>query len=109
MFRNVAHWLIPFLLSLLAALPSFAAEPRNFCDDSELNQQWNDALSKYPKDPLLLKLSAVRTALCGMVHSGQINLETARTTWEDALTDALLEWAKDEQAKRGLLRLFGTF
>jgi hypothetical protein len=97
------------LCLILCALPVIAAEPRNFCDDPELNRQWEEALTKYPKDPLVLKLSAVRTALCGMVSSKQINLETARATWEDALTDALLEWAKDEQAKRGLLRLFGTF
>jgi hypothetical protein len=100
-----------YLMLFLALLTSsvWAEEPRNFCSDPEVNRQWQEALVKYPKDPLLLKLSAVRTALCSMLSQDQISLETARATWEDALTDALVDWARDEQAKRGLLRLFGTF
>jgi hypothetical protein len=97
------------LIFSLAIVSAIAEEPRDFCNDPELNQQWSEALTKYPKDPLLLKLSAVRNALCGMVNSGQLNLEAARVTWENTLTDTLLEWAKKEQEKRGLLRLFGTF
>jgi len=97
------------LLLTLLAWPAWAEEPRNFCSDTEVNRQWEEALVKYPEDPLLLKLSAVRTSLCGMLSHNQIDLETARNAWEDALTDALVDWARDEQKKRGLLRLFGTF
>ncbi|MEZ5583763.1 MAG: hypothetical protein R3F37_14340 [Candidatus Competibacteraceae bacterium] len=103
----IMRYLLLFLALLTA--PAWAEEPRNFCSDPEVNRQWEEALVKYPEDPLLIKLSAVRSALCSMLSQEQIDLETARNAWEDELTDALVEWARNEQKKRGLLRLFGTF
>jgi hypothetical protein len=103
---QMRHLIISFIF---LASPVWAEEPRNFCSDTEVNHQWDEALVKYPEDQLLLNLSAVRTTLCDMLSRNQIDLETARNAWEDALTDTLVEWARNEQKKRGLLRLFGTF
>ena len=99
-----------FLLWLFVlALPAQADKPKNSCNDPEINQQWEQALNQYPNDRLLIKLSSIRGALCSMIKNKQVTIETARSIWEQALTDALLERAREDQAQRGLLRLFGTF
>lgn len=97
------------LLLFILALPSLAAEPTSSCTDPDMNQQWEKAQSQYPNDPLVLKLSSLRGALCSMIASKQIDVETARFIWEHALINALLGRAREEQERRGLLRLFGTF
>ena len=98
-----------FTLTLFVLSATAADGTTHYCNDPEVNQQWDEALRSYPDDPLVLKLSAVRTGLCGMVDAGEIPIAKAKTLWENALTSALLERARAEQAKRGLLRLFGTF
>lgn len=90
-------------------MSAIADEPTNNCQNEEINRQWEKALNEYPQDRLVTKLAALRTGLCGMIDDGLIDVDTAKTTWEQALTDALLERAREHEAKRGLLRLFATF
>lgn len=101
---------ISLVLAFLTVPAVFAGEvPKHSCDDPEVNQQWRQALARYPQDPLLIKLSAMRTGLCNMIKNGQVDPDTARSIWEKALTTNLLERAKEEQEQRGLFRLFATF
>lgn len=101
-----------YLISLALSLSIFTANatmPVDTCADPDVNQQWQNALEKYPNDGLLLKLSTLRGGLCEMVENNSLDVDTARMMWEQALTAALLERAREDQARRGLLRLFGTF
>jgi hypothetical protein len=86
-----------------------ASVPVDTCADPEVNQQWQTAIDEYPNDGLLLKLSTLRGGLCEMIENNNIDVNMARLMWEQALTTALLERVREDQARRGLLRLFGTF
>jgi hypothetical protein len=98
-----------FLGFSLFVFTANANVPVDTCDDPDVNQQWQNALEKHPNDGLLLKLSTLRGGLCEMIDNNNIDVDTARAMWEQALTAALLERAREDQARRGLLRLFGTF
>ncbi len=104
------RYLILLSLMILTLPVTLAGERKgSSCNDTEINQQWERAVAAYPQDRLIIKLSATRTGLCNLVKSGQIDIETARSIWEKALTTTLLDRAKEEQKQRGLLRLFATF
>ena len=94
---------------LLFALPVAGQEGTNYCNDPAVNEKWERAQTEHPNDHLIVKLVTVRGALCSMLDQGKVDLETARFMWEQALADALLEQARADQEKRGLLQLFGTF
>jgi hypothetical protein len=98
-----------FLCFSLFAVTSNASAPVNTCADPNVNRQWQDALETYPNDRLLLKLSSLRSGLCEMIENDKMDVHTAKLTWEQALTTALLERAREDQSRRGLMRLFGTF
>jgi hypothetical protein len=99
-----------FLLLVLALPVTSLGEPKeNSCDDPEINQQWKQTLTDYPRDPVLIKLSAMRIELCRMVKRGQVPSDTAHSTWEKALTTTILEQVRQEHEQRVLLRVFATF
>lgn len=98
-----------YLCLFLFTFTANASEPVDTCTDPDVNRQWREALEKHPRDHLLLKLSSLRSGLCEMIDSNKLDVNTARFMWEQALTTALLERAREEQARQGLLKLFGTF
>lgn len=100
--------LLALYLSVLACAVS-ASEDQNSCNNPRLNQNWADALANYPDDPVVLRMFNLRTGLCAMLKNGQIEARSAPDLWEQALTTALLDSARQEREKQGLLSLFGTF
>jgi hypothetical protein len=103
------HHVLVLCLLLLSPAAYAAGDVKDSCNNPEVNQHWLEALKQHSDDPLVVRMFNMRTGLCGMLKNGQIDSETARSMWEQALTNALLESARQEQSKRGLLRLFGTF
>lgn len=70
-----------FILSILLTVPSvWAAEPETYCHDAAAWQEWDDLRAKYPDDPELITLYALRLGLCAMVEKKQIDADTARWT-----------------------------
>jgi hypothetical protein len=100
---------IIFLCCSLFIFTANANEPADTCANLDINQQWRIALTKSPNDHLLLKLASLRSDLCEMIENNSIDVDTAWLMWEQALTTALLERTREDQARRGLLRVFGTF
>lgn len=101
---------LSLLLVLLALTrPVFASQHENYCNDKDINRQWDEALEQYPEDNLIVRLAATRESLCDQLDSKAIDQDRAKALWEDALTEALLERAREEQRRRGLFRLFATF
>lgn len=70
-----------FILPILLLPPSlWAAEAETYCHDAAAWQEWDDLRAKYPDDPELITLYALRLGLCAMVEKGQIDADTARWT-----------------------------
>ncbi|MGR3318773.1 MAG: hypothetical protein ACUZ8O_09875 [Candidatus Anammoxibacter sp.] len=73
-----------FTTALLALLLSFTvnAEEKNYCHDSEANQEWNILINKYPGDLQLSTLHALRLGLCYKIELGQIEIGEATKIFE---------------------------
>ncbi len=80
--------LFPCLL-LLTAPSLWAAEPETYCHDAAAWQEWDDLRAKYPDDPELITLYALRVGLCAMVEKKQIDADTARKTFDAAHQQAI--------------------
>jgi hypothetical protein len=100
---------IIFLCFSLFVFTANATASIDTCVDPDVYQQWQNALKQYPEDHMLLKLASLRRDLCDMVENNEMDVNTALFIWQQALTTALLERAHEDHARRGLLRLFGTF
>lgn len=70
--------LFVFLLSFAAN--TWASE--NQCHDSDKIKEWEGIISKYPNNPFLVKLYAMRIGLCQAVDEGKIDLDTAIDVFE---------------------------
>lgn len=79
-----------FILPILLAVPSlWAVEPETYCHDAAAWQEWDDLRAKYPDDPELIALYALRVGLCAMVEKKQIDADTARKTFDAAHQQAI--------------------
>ncbi len=104
---NVRSLILLLLVPLAWAVS--AQEHKCYCKDPTVDRQWEEALDKYPQDKVVVRLAAKRETLCDMIEMGEIGVDKARLLSEKALTKTLLERAREEQAKRGLMQLFVSF
>lgn len=78
-----------FSCLLLTAPSLWAAEAETYCHDAAAWQEWDDLRAKYPDDPELIALYALRVGLCAMVEKKQIDADTARKTFDAAHQQAI--------------------
>lgn len=75
------------LLVLMLAL-SFTASGEEqtpatgWCLDKERNAQWGEQIKKFPQDPAIVHLFALRHGLCQMLEAEMIELDFAIDLWE---------------------------
>jgi hypothetical protein len=65
------------LLLLVLTRPALAEDAVNYCHKPTVDAQWKQLLARTPRDPIVIRLYALRDGLCGMVDAGQLDLETA--------------------------------
>ena len=90
---------MPFILLAVLFISSVAlsAEPVNYCQNESVVQEWEDLLGKYPNDPDIIKLYALRTGLCEMVDGGQLTLDQAIDIFETERLRVLSEKQREQQ------------
>lgn len=88
------------LMLLLTAQGSLAAqaaaEQTNYCEDPSVGQHWQQRLQKFPSDPLVQKLYALRQGLCGMVAEGSMELSAAARLFENEQGRSVMERLQGE-------------
>ncbi len=72
------------------------SSPPNHCSDSGVDGAWRDKLTRYPNDPVVQRLYALRSGLCLMVETGQIDLANAARLFELEQGRAVVERLQDE-------------
>jgi hypothetical protein len=92
-------------LVLLLSFPCLADTgntPDSYCKDPASWQPWHELLSKHPEDDAVHALYATRRGLCGMVESGQIDMDRATRIFErirESLIDRYRE--QEEEGRQG--------
>ena len=84
-------------------------ETETYCQDTQVNRHWHEAMTTHREDPLVMKLYAVRRGLCEMLAEHKIDSQSARFMWDQAVISALVEKGREATGSGALLRLFGTF
>ncbi len=87
--------IISFLL-LLSITGSGSAAPVNHCEDPAVGQAWQQRLNKYPGDPLVQKLFALRKGLCEMVADGALELSVAAQLFANEQGRSVMQRMQDE-------------
>lgn len=77
-----------------------AAESENYCHDQQVEQDWSRMLDDAPDDPIVLKLYALRSGLCGMVEQGLVSLDQAAELWELERAEGAVQRFNEDSAKR---------
>ena len=68
----------------------------NYCDNQAEKKEFEDLLSKYPKDIGIIRLIALRQGLCEMIDKQQISLATGMDLWTIERQKILTERTKAE-------------
>ena len=63
---------------------SFAAEQKNYCNDSKSWKEWDALIEKYPNDEDVQILHALRIGLCAKIEKGSITFEVANDLFNRA-------------------------
>ncbi len=88
------------LILLAVAPPATAAE--NYCHKPDVIQEWADLLAKYPQDPDVIRLYALREGLCEMIDRGLVELDQAIDIFNAEHTKAVIEqFREDKERRRG--------
>jgi uncharacterized protein YabN with tetrapyrrole methylase and pyrophosphatase domain len=96
-------------LVMSASVAQAGNEGATYCQDEQVNQHWQDAVTKHKGDPLVMRLYAVRRGLCEMLAEKKVDAKAARFMWDQAVISALVEKGREAAGSEALLRLFGTF
>ena len=76
---------ILLILSLIISFQfSFAAEQKNYCNDSKSWEEWDALIEKYPNDEDVQILHALRIGLCAKIEQGSITFEMANDLFNRA-------------------------
>jgi hypothetical protein len=73
-----------FLSLILSFQLSFAAEQKNYCNDSKSWQGWEALIEKYPNDEDVQLLHALRIGFCAKIEQGSITFEMANDLFNRA-------------------------
>jgi hypothetical protein len=68
---------------------------QNYCKDQEKNAAWARMFGQYPRDPVVVKLYAMRSGLCVMIDAGLITLDDGIIYFEEEW-DRLIEQRERE-------------
>lgn len=90
-------WAISAMLTMASS--GVAAEPANYCHDSEAEAEWDQMLEEYPVDPVVIKLAALRTELCTLVDEGRMSLDQAIDLFEQECRGGVLERRMEEERR----------
>ena len=100
--RNAYLVLLLLFTLFFAHLPAIAAE--DYCSDPESWQEWEKLIEKYPNDPDIQALHALRIGLCLKVERGDLTVEQGTDIFEKA-RKAILEKKRAETKTRARVRL----
>ena len=78
-------------IALIMAIQGAKATEVNHCNDSQVVQSWQQKIDRYPSDPLVQKLFALRKGLCAMVDEGTIELAAAVKLFDREQGEAVLD------------------
>jgi len=83
-------------------LPSavVAQEPTNHCHKPEVAAQWEQLLANSPKDPIVIRLYALREGLCRMVDDGLVELDQAIDIFNREHARGVMERMEEDNEKR---------
>ena len=84
--------------------PTLATEPVNYCHKPEVDAEWAQLLMKTPRDPIVIRLYALREGPCAMIDSGQLDLETAIDVFNLEHVRGVIERYRNQQAGKGDIR-----
>ena len=93
---------ILILTLLLICIPAQAAETVNRCHNEAAMVQWTKLLKAAPKDPVIIKLYALWTGLCGMVDNGLVELEAAMGVFDGEHAKDIMRKRRDMEKRREL-------
>lgn len=65
------------LVVLALSVPALAEESRSRCHDPATVADWEKLLSGKPRDPVVVRLYALRRGLCIMINDGLVEPEQA--------------------------------
>lgn len=92
------------LLSAYASADELAKEENpaddpkmGFCHSKEHNAEWGRLLKKYPEDPAIIKLFALRHGLCQMMEADLIDKDFAISIFEESRQQEIERKQEDEQ------------
>jgi len=96
-----AHVSTALLLLNLSALPSSVVgdEPANHCHKPEVAAQWEQLLANSPKDPIVVRLYALRKGLCHMIDEGLVDLDQAIDIFNPEHARGVMERLKEDSEK----------
>jgi hypothetical protein len=90
------HPITAVLIALLSVSGATHATEANYCADPRQDHQWQLRLAKYPGDPLVQKLFALRKGLCSMVAEGLLELSAAAQLFANEQGQSVMQRMEDE-------------
>ena len=74
-------------------------EGANYCHEKEAVESVNGLLERNPKDPLIIRLVALRRGVCQLIDEQKISLEQGIEIFDDEKNRAVVERSSEELKK----------
>ncbi len=98
--KNTKIIIILTFLSLLCYC-SLNAKEKNYCEDSDVNMQWEALVQKHPDDMQIHALYALRLGLCFEVDRGDLTVGQATEIFENMRSALINAKARDMEDELG--------